>query len=151
MKNQRQRKNEISDALTLAAGKIALTLLLLIAAVGLPLYGLHQLAGQFEYSALRWIAVGLALAIPAAAALGFRMGRYEVQGFLGGFDKGLTGLAQAVDLRDNSKVRLQAAAAATRAAQPNPAQPDINVYLPPAGALPTITHRQLTQDGLVEL
>ena len=149
MTKQRSRKNAISDALTLAMGRVAFGIVLAILGVGLPIYGLYQLTGQFDYGALRWLAVGLVLAIPAAGGIGFAMARLEVKGFLGGFDQGLGGLAAAVDLRDSSKERRQASPA-TRGQPPAP-QPDISVFLPPAGALPTIAHRQLTTGDVVEL
>lgn len=148
MTKQRSRKNAISDALTLAMGRVAFGVLLAILGVGLPIFGLYQLSGQFDYAALRWIFVGLVLAFPTAGVIGFGMARLEVKGFLGGFDKGLVGLAQAVDLRDNSKIRVQKETRAKQAAKQAP--PDISVYLPPAN-MPQIAHRQLTTGDVIEL
>jgi hypothetical protein len=105
-------------------------------------YGLWALAGQFEYSGLRWLAVGLAVGLLPAFGGGFFFGKVEVRGFLGGFDRALDGLAAAVDLRDGSKERR---AALTVKPQPPPGA--FNVYLP------TITTRQaaLPHNDLVDL
>ncbi len=142
---QRERKNKISDGLTLAMGKIGWFAILLLFFVGLPVYGLWALCGQFEYDALRWLAVGLAVGLLPAFGLGFFFGKAEVKGFLGGFDRALDGLAQAVDLRDQSKERRAAITpAAARPATPPPGA--FNVYLP------TITTRAaLPQNDVVDL
>jgi len=147
LKKQRQRKNGISDALTMAMGKIGLFVMAVIIVIVLPVYGLWSLAGTFEYPSLRWMSVSLVMLLPAVFGLGFWFGKVEVRGFLGGFDRALDGLTKAVDLRDRSKVRMQQAAKAP----PKPAQPDFDVYLPQAGAFPTITQRQITQDEIVDL
>lgn len=147
LKKQRQRKNGISDALTMAMGKIGLFVMAVIIVIILPVYGLWSLAGTFEYAALRWLTVGFVMLLPAVFGLGFWFGKVEVRGFLGGFDRALDGLTKAVDLRDRSKVRMQQAAKAP----PKSAPPDFDVYLPQAGAFPAITQRQLTQDEIVDL
>ncbi len=146
-KAQRNRKNGISDALTMAMGKIGLFALTVIIVIVLPIYGLWSLAGTFEYAALRWLTVGFVMMLPAIFGLGFWFGKVEVRGFLGGFDRALDGLTKAVDLRDKSKVWMQQAAKS----KPQPAQPDFDVYLPQAGAFPAITQRQLPQDEVVDL
>ena len=146
-KAQRNRKNGISDALTMAMGKIGLFALTVIIVIVLPIYGLWSLAGTFEYAALRWLTVGFVMMLPAIFGLGFWFGKVEVRGFLGGFDRALDGLTKAVDLRDKSKVRMQQVAKS----KPQPAQPDFDVYLPQAGAFPAITQRQLPQDEVVDL
>ncbi|MBN2003099.1 MAG: hypothetical protein JXA21_07050 [Anaerolineae bacterium] len=150
-KQQRERKMRISDGLTLAMGKIGWLVILGLTLIGLPVYGLHSLTGEFEYAALRWVATGLTLALVPAFFFGFWFGKVEVRGFLGGLDTALDKLAAAVDLRDTSRVRVHQA---TRPPAQKP-QPNFNVYLPQAGALPTlptITHKALPQnDDIVEL
>lgn len=145
MNKQRERKNRISDGLTLAMGKIGWIALLLVLFVGAPVYGLWALLGEFEYSALRWIAVGVTVGLLPAFGLGFFFGKAEVKGFLGGFDRALDGLAAAVDLRDASKERRAAIPSApARPATPPPGA--LNVYLP------TITTRAaLPQTDVVDL
>lgn len=146
MNKQRERKNRISDGLTLAMGKVMWIALLLLLGVGLPVYGLWSLFGQFEYGALRWLAVGLAVGLLPAFGMGFFFGKAEVKGFLGGFDRALDGLAQAVDLRDQSKERR---AAITPAAAARPAAPVPGAF---NGYLPTITTRAaLPQNDVVDL
>ncbi len=142
---QRDRKMKISDALTLAMGRVGWLALLALLFVGAPVYGLWALFGQFDQTGLRWLAVGLAVCLLPAFGLGFFFGKMEVRGFLGGFDRALDGLAQAVDLRDRSKERRAAAAVVSRPTVPAPGA--LNVYLP----APTITQRALTQDEIIEL
>ncbi len=142
-KTQRERKMRISDGLTLAMGRIGWITLLVILGIGLPVYGLWALFGQFDYAGLRWLAVGLVAALAPVFGLGFFFGKVEVRGFLGGFDRALDGLARAVDLRDTSKERRVVAAA------PRPTPPDPNSYLPPV--LPPITPRVLSQSNVLDL
>lgn len=140
---QRERKNRISDGLTLAMGKIGWLAMLAVVFIGLPVYGLYSLFGQFDAGGLRWLAVGLTVGLLPAFGLGFFFGKVEVRGFLGGFDRALDGLAAAVDLRDQSKERRAAIAPAGKA---QPAPGAFNVYLP------TITTRAaLPQTDVVEL
>lgn len=140
---QKERKIAISNALTLAMGKIGWLALLAVVFIGLPVYGLHSLFGQFDAAGLRWLAVGLTVGLLPSFGLGFFFGKVEVRGFLGGFDRALDGLAQAVDLRDASKERR---AAITPASKPQVQPGAFNVYLP------TITTRAaLPQDETIDL
>ena len=141
---QRERKNRISDGLTLAMGKIGWLAVLAILFVGLPVYGLYSLYGQFDAGGLRWLAVGLTATLLPTFGLGFFFGKVEVRGFLGGFDKALDGLAAVVDLRDASKERRAAIAPAAKPTTPPPGA--FNVYLP------TITTRAaLPQNETLDL
>jgi len=146
---QRERKNKISNGLTLAMGKIGWIAILIIILIGLPLYALYSLAGQFEYNVLRWIATGLTIALLPTFFFGFWFAKIEVKGFLGGIDTALDKLASAVDMRDTSRVRVHQATHPNNKMQ----QPNFNMYLPQVGAptLPTITTRALATDDMVDL
>ncbi len=114
--------------------------------VGLPLWGLWVIARTLSVTTLRWCFVALPGGLAVAFLAGFYCGKVQVTGFLGGFDRALEGLARAVDLRDNARLRMAAARPSARPTVP-PAQ--FNVYLPDPASLPggvPITHRQVTSD-----
>jgi len=147
--SQKQRKDKISDWLTLALGKLSGGALLVAFFVGLPVYGLWYLTGTLEYQVLRWAAVAVVVVLPLAFIAGFYFGKVEVRGFLGGVDVSLDKLAKAVDLRDKSRVTMHNA---TRKAPAQP-KPNMNVFLPQPGALPSVpvSHKQLIDGDVIDL
>jgi hypothetical protein len=144
MNKQQTRKNAIGDAITDALGKLALGAILAVVLMGLPIFGLWKLTGSVEYATLRWVTVGLVFGLLLAFGAGYVFGRYEVKGFLGGMDTALDKLADAVDMRDRSRIAVHQAT--RQQAKP---QPNFNVYLPQP-AVP-ITSRQLSDDEVIDL
>lgn len=148
---QRMRKNNISDKLTWAMGRVGLLLVGVVVLVGLPTYGLHALYQTVDIPALEWITTALTLAMVPVFVIGFWFGKTEVRGFLGGVDTALDKLATAVDMRDSSKVRTHHALKADTVHPPAGA---FNVYLPQpqAQVLPPITHRSaISTSDVVDL
>jgi len=148
--NQKQRKDAVSDWLTVAMGKLTVAVVCVVLFVGLPIYGLWWLTGNAAYEVLRWVTVALIFGFVVAFFVGFYFGKVEVRGFLGGIDAAMDKLAKAVNLRDNSRIAIHEATHSKPAEKP---QPNFNVYLPQPGALPTVpvSHRQLVDGEVIDL
>jgi len=114
-------------------------------------YGFWTLAMGLEHTKLAIWAIAATLALLPTFLAGFWFGKTEVRGFLAGVDAGLDRLAQAVNMRDTSRITMHAA---TRTPRQQPTPTAYNVILPgalPQGHIPQITHRQLTDDDVLDL
>ncbi len=130
--------------------------LVVLGILGLVIYGLWTLASRMEHAHLAMWAIGATFIIPLAFFTGFWFGKTEVRGFLAGVDTGLDRLAQAVNMRDTSRISIHTAVRAPRQQPANYPQDgwSRNVILPgglPQGHVPQITHRQLTDDDVLDL
>ncbi len=125
--------------------------LIVLGILGLVIYGLWIFANGMEHGKLAVWAIVATFIVPLVFLAGFWFGKTEVRGFLAGVDAGLDRLAQAVNMRDSSRITVHTA---TRTPRQPPTPTAYNVILPgglPQGYIPQITHRQLTDDDVLDL
>lgn len=100
----------------LVAGGLVLALLL----GGTVMGGLYWLACQFSGVALRWLVVGLVLALPVSILGTWKLATSTAREHLRGFDRGLDGAERTIQSVGRG---LSASAAMARAASRQPALP----------------------------
>jgi hypothetical protein len=112
---------------------------IVLAVLGLVIFGLWTLADGWTRTAVNWWAVIATMLIVPGFLAGFWFGKTEVRGFLSGADKMLDRMSGTVErivaVRDTSRVTVHNA---TKPAGYTVVLPNV------PRSMPTITHRELT-------
>lgn len=122
----------MKNKVTAVIGTIGCAVIASLALVGGVLYGLYWLVSRLDYDTLRWVTVGLILALPVAVLITWRLATHAAREHLAGFDRGLDGAERTMTTMGRS-LSATASLARTSARMAKPVPADFDGLLPQVG------------------
>lgn len=123
-----------ANKITTVIGAIGCMIVVSLALIAGVFYGLFWLVSRLDLDTLRWVTVGLILALPVAMFITWRLATHAAREHLSGFDRGLTGAQKTVETMGRSlSATASLARTSARAAKPLPG--DYDNLLPQVGSM----------------